>query len=41
MVMKNGEVVEQASVDDVMNTPRQEYTRNLLDAVPRGHAVPG
>ncbi|ARN18576.1 ABC transporter ATP-binding protein [Piscinibacter gummiphilus] len=41
MVMKNGEVVEQASVDEVMNKPRQEYTRKLLDAVPRGHVVPG
>ncbi|MET0351685.1 MAG: dipeptide ABC transporter ATP-binding protein [Rhizobacter sp.] len=39
MVMKDGEVVEQASVETVMNTPRQAYTRRLLDAVPRGHVA--
>jgi len=37
MVMKDGEVVEQASVDTVLNAPRQDYTRRLLGAVPRGY----
>ncbi len=37
MVMKDGEVVEQASVDQVLNHPQQEYTRRLLSAIPRGY----
>ncbi len=37
MVMKDGEVVEQASVEQILDAPRQEYTRNLLGAIPRGY----
>ena len=36
LVMKDGEVVEQASVEQIMDTPLQEYTRRLLGAIPRG-----
>jgi peptide/nickel transport system ATP-binding protein len=36
MVMQNGQVVEQASADQILAAPRQEYTKRLLGAVPRG-----
>lgn len=34
-VMRNGEYVEDGAVDDIFYRPRHEYTRMLLDAVPR------
>ena len=37
MVMKDGEVVEQAGVEQILDAPRQEYTRKLLGAIPRGY----
>ncbi|MEP6738751.1 MAG: ABC transporter ATP-binding protein, partial [Caldimonas sp.] len=37
LVMKDGEVVEQASVEQILDRPQQEYTRRLLDAIPRGY----
>ncbi len=37
LVMKNGEVVEQAGVAQILDAPQQEYTRRLLGAVPRGY----
>ena len=37
MVMKDGEVVEQAGVEQILDAPRQEYTRRLLGAIPRGY----
>jgi peptide/nickel transport system ATP-binding protein len=36
MVMKDGEVVEQASVEAILDHPREDYTRRLLGAIPRG-----
>jgi peptide/nickel transport system ATP-binding protein len=36
IVMKDGEVVEQADVEQILEHPRQEYTRRLLNAIPRG-----
>ncbi|MRJ76790.1 dipeptide ABC transporter ATP-binding protein [Aeromicrobium sp. SMF47] len=36
LVMQNGKVVEAASVSAVFDTPTQEYTRRLLDAIPGG-----
>jgi peptide/nickel transport system ATP-binding protein len=37
LVMKDGEVVEQASVAKILEAPQQEYTRRLLGAIPRGY----
>ena len=34
-VMKTGEYVETGSVQDIFNNPQHEYTRMLLDAMPR------
>jgi peptide/nickel transport system ATP-binding protein len=36
LVMKDGEVVEQASAALLLAAPQQDYTRRLLSAVPRG-----
>ncbi|HEX3516345.1 MAG TPA: ABC transporter ATP-binding protein [Trebonia sp.] len=35
LVMKDGAVVESGDVEDVFRNPRQDYTRTLLDAIPR------
>jgi len=37
IVMKDGEVVEQADVEQILQRPQQEYTRRLLGAIPRGY----
>jgi peptide/nickel transport system ATP-binding protein len=37
LVMKDGEVVEQAGVEDILDRPQQEYTRRLMSAIPRGY----
>jgi oligopeptide/dipeptide ABC transporter ATP-binding protein len=34
-VMRNGEIVEQASIDDIFYKPKHAYTKMLLDAMPR------
>jgi len=39
LVMKDGDVVEQASVEDILDRPREEYTKRLLGAIPRGYRV--
>ncbi|MEO8060752.1 MAG: dipeptide ABC transporter ATP-binding protein [Burkholderiales bacterium] len=39
LVMKDGEVVEQASVAQILDAPQQEYTRRLLGAIPRGYTA--
>src|SRR5204862_8250574 len=38
LVMKDGEVVEQASVEQILDQPQQDYTRRLLAAIPRGYS---
>ena len=37
LVMKDGQVVEQASVERILDAPEQDYTRRLLGAIPRGY----
>ena len=37
LVMKDGEVVEHAGVEQILGAPREEYTRRLLGAIPRGY----
>ncbi|WP_127996065.1 ABC transporter ATP-binding protein [Piscinibacter defluvii] len=37
LVMKDGAVVEQAPVAQILEAPQQDYTRRLLGAVPRGY----
>jgi peptide/nickel transport system ATP-binding protein len=39
LVMKDGEVVEQAGVEQILGAPQQDYTRKLLGAIPRGHVA--
>ncbi|GAA1972736.1 ABC transporter ATP-binding protein [Isoptericola halotolerans] len=34
VVMQNGKVVEQATTDEVFDSPREQYTRDLLAAIP-------
>jgi peptide/nickel transport system ATP-binding protein len=33
-VMQKGKIVETATVDEVFDNPREQYTRDLLDAIP-------
>ncbi len=37
LVMKDGVVVEQAATEQILATPREEYTQRLLAAIPRGY----
>jgi peptide/nickel transport system ATP-binding protein len=37
LVMKDGDVVEQAGVEQILDHPREDYTKRLLAAVPRGY----
>ena len=41
LVMKDGEVIEQAGVEQILDAPREDYTRRLLGAIPRGYLAPG
>jgi len=41
LVMRGGRVVEQAPTEEVFNRPSHEYTRQLLEAIPRAPAPPG
>jgi peptide/nickel transport system ATP-binding protein len=39
LVMKDGQVVEQASAEQILAAPQQEYTKRLMSAVPRGYVA--
>jgi peptide/nickel transport system ATP-binding protein len=34
-VMKDGKIVEQGLVDNIMNNPKKEYTKRLLESAPK------
>jgi peptide/nickel transport system ATP-binding protein len=36
LVMRSGEVVERGTPEAIFHSPQHEYTRKLLDAIPRG-----
>ncbi|WEV73513.1 ABC transporter ATP-binding protein [Bifidobacterium sp. ESL0798] len=37
VVMQKGRLVEHATTDEVFDHPKQQYTKDLLDAIPGGH----
>jgi peptide/nickel transport system ATP-binding protein len=37
LVMKDGEVVEHAAMEEILDRPTQEFTKRLMAAVPRGY----
>jgi peptide/nickel transport system ATP-binding protein len=39
LVMKDGEVVERAGAAELLAHPREDYTRRLIGAVPRGYVA--
>lgn len=39
IVMKDGRVVESGTAAEVLNTPKEVYTQNLLNAVPNFDAL--
>ncbi|MEV0683826.1 ABC transporter ATP-binding protein [Nocardia sp. NPDC050378] len=41
LVMRAGKVVESATTDEVFATPREEYTRDLLEAIPGRELLAG
>jgi ABC-type dipeptide/oligopeptide/nickel transport system ATPase component len=41
VVMFNGEVVEQGPVDQIFHAPQQDYTKKLINAVPRIGSMAG
>ena len=41
VVMHQGKIVEEGSVDDIFHRPKQEYTKTLLAAVPKLGAMAG
>jgi peptide/nickel transport system ATP-binding protein len=36
LVMNKGEIVEQGEADEVYNSPKNAYTKRLIDAIPKG-----
>ena len=40
LVMKDGVVVEQASAEQILAAPKEDYTKRLLAAIPRGYVSP-
>jgi len=39
LVMKDGVVVEQSSAEEILAAPKQDYTKRLLAAIPRGYTA--
>jgi peptide/nickel transport system ATP-binding protein len=40
VVMKSGAIVEQGPIADVLDSPDEDYTRTLLESIPREGWVP-
>mgnify|MGYP001403672229 CR=1 FL=1 len=36
IVMDEGKIVEEGSVDEIFTNPKNEYTKGLLNAIPKG-----
>jgi peptide/nickel transport system ATP-binding protein len=37
LVMRQGRIVESGTADDIFSNPKENYTRELLEAIPGGH----
>ena len=35
LVMNKGKIVEEGTADEIMNHPKEEYTRLLIEAIPK------
>jgi ABC-type dipeptide/oligopeptide/nickel transport system ATPase component len=35
MVMRKGEIIELGTAEEIVNTPKIKYTKELLDSVPQ------
>ncbi|MEM0027535.1 MAG: ABC transporter ATP-binding protein [Ignisphaera sp.] len=35
MIMYRGKIIEEGTPDEIVNSPKHEYTRNLLDSIPK------
>ena len=40
LVMQDGEIVERGDTDGILNNPKHDYTRLLMESYPKGAAVP-
>ena len=40
IVMNQGKIVEQGNSDEIYSNPQNEYTRKLIDAIPKGQINP-
>jgi peptide/nickel transport system ATP-binding protein len=38
LVMNQGKIVESGTADEILNHPKQEYTRQLIEAIPTNSA---
>lgn len=36
LVMNGGKIIEKGEADSVYNNPQEEYTKKLIDAIPKG-----
>nr|WP_269808835.1 hypothetical protein [Enterovibrio nigricans] len=40
VVLEKGKIVEQGTVDQIINNPQEAYTKRLIDAVPKAELPP-
>ena len=41
IVMRQGKIVEQGGAEEILDNPREAYTRSLIEAIPHFQPVPG